>query len=134
VLLILFLRKICIRSNIEIVVGIENGGQYQAYKLQQIEKNKIINVEVNGKLIALISLYPSMVRAYDRILDAKKLDFEYISSSNKILDKQTGSEWNFDGLAINGQLKGKHLMRLPFDEGFWLEWVAFHPQTRLYSG
>jgi hypothetical protein len=117
----------------EIVVGLENGSQYQAYKLQQIESGKVINVEFNGKSIALISLHPSMVRAYDRVVDAKKLDFEYISSRNKILDKQTGSEWNFEGLAINGQMKGKHLTRLPFDEGFWFEWVAFHPNTGLYS-
>jgi hypothetical protein len=117
----------------EIIVGLENGGQYKAYKLQQIENNKVINDEVNGKSMALISLHTSMVRAYDRTVNAKKLDFEYFSTGNKVLDKQTGSEWNFDGLATNGELKGKHLTRLPYDEGFWFEWVAFHPQTRLYS-
>jgi hypothetical protein len=114
-------------------VGLENGGQYKAYKLQQIENNKVINDDVNGKSMALISLHTSMVRAYDRTVNAKKIDFEYFSTGNKVLDKQTGSEWNFDGLAINGELKGKHLTRLPSDEGFWFEWVAFHPQTRLYS-
>src|SRR5207249_5341399 len=119
----------------EIIVGLENERQYKAYKLQEIENKKVINDEVNNKsTIALFSLHPSMVRTYDRIVDAKKLDFEYISTSNKILDKQTGSEWNLDGLAINGQLKGKHLTRLPFDEGFWFEWVAFHPNTALYPG
>jgi hypothetical protein len=37
-------------------------------------------------------------------------------------------------VAINGLMKGKHLTRLPFEEGFWFEWAAFHPQTGLYSG
>ena len=56
------------------------------------------------------------------------------SGNYKIIDKQTKSEWNFEGRAINGQLKGKQLVRLPFDEGFWFEWVAFHPKTGLYTG
>jgi hypothetical protein len=29
-------------------------------------------------------------------------------------------------------LKGRQLSRLPFDEGFWFEWAAFHPETEIY--
>ena len=122
----------------EKIIGLDDsrGGagkeQYKAYKLQQIETQKVINDEINGKPVTLFSLHPAMVRAYDRIIvGGKVLEFE--SSNNKITDKQTGSEWNFDGEAVNGILKGKHLTRLPFDEGFWFEWVAFHPQTAIYS-
>jgi hypothetical protein len=123
----------------EKVVGLDNGGgtggQYKAYKLQRIETQKVINDEINGKPVTLFSLHPAMVRAYDRmIVGGKVLEFEYNNSNNKITDKQTGTEWNFDGEAVNGTLKGKHLTRLPFDEGFWFEWVAFHPQTALYPG
>ena len=115
----------------EKVVGLENRGQYKAYKLQQIENTKVVNDQVNGRSIALFSLYPSMVRAYHRVIDKQTLlEFQY--NNNKITDKQTGSEWNFEGVAVNGPLKGKHLTRLPFDEGFWFEWIAFHPQTSLY--
>jgi Protein of unknown function (DUF3179) len=118
------------------VAGFENGGQYKAYKVQQIENSKEINDQINGKSIVLFSLYPSMVRVYDRMVDGNKLEFQYNASNNnnKITDKQTGSEWNFEGIAISGQMKGKHLVRLPFDEGFWFEWVAFHPQTEIYPG
>jgi len=24
-------------------------------------------------------------------------------------------------------------LRLPFDEGYWFEWVAFHPGTKVYT-
>ena len=75
-----------------------------------------------------------MIRAYSPIINSKALDFQYNASTNKIIDKQTGSEWNFDGLAVNGQLKGKQLTRLPFDEGFWFSWSAFHTQTQIYTG
>lgn len=118
----------------EIIVGLENGGQIKAYKLQQIEDTKVINDVINGKSVALFSLHPFMVRVFDGTLAGQKLDFQYDKNSSKIIDKQTGSEWNFDGIATMGPMKGKHLTRLPFDEGFWFEWVAFHPETALYSG
>jgi hypothetical protein len=123
----------------EKIVGLDNTGeigkiQYKAYKLQQIETQKVINDDMGGKPVTLFSLYPAMVRVYDRMVieGGKILEFEYNNSNNKITDKQTGTEWNFDGQAVNGTLKGIHLTRLPFDEGFWFEWVAFHPKTALY--
>jgi hypothetical protein len=114
----------------EIVVGFENGGTYRAYKLQQIEHDHVINDEINGKPIALFSLHPFMARAYDRVVDGQTLKFRY--EYGRIID-QTGSVWNLDGEAVEGELKGKKLERLPFDEGFWFEWVTFHPETELYN-
>jgi hypothetical protein len=116
----------------EIVVGFENKGQYKVYKLQEIEDNKVINDQVNGKSITLFSSYPFMIRAYDPIAQGQTLEFTYNPKSKNFLDEQTGSEWNFEGKAISGQMKGKQLTRLPFDEGFWFEWVAFHPKTEIY--
>jgi hypothetical protein len=118
----------------EIIVGLENGGQYKAYKLQQIEDTKVINDEINGESIMLLSIHPAMVRVFDSIVNGQKLDFQYDKNSTTITDKQSGSEWNLEGIAIEGPMKGKHLSRLPFDEGFWFEWVAFHPETDVYTG
>jgi hypothetical protein len=70
----------------------------------------------------MFSLYRAMARAYNCIVAGKVLEFQYNANNNnnnnRIIDKQTGSEWNFEGIAVNGPLKGKHLTRLPFDEGF----------------
>ena len=118
----------------EIIVGLENGGQFKAYKLQQIQDTRVINDRIGDKSLALFSLYPFMVRVFDSTLDGQKLEFQYNKNSSKITDKETGSEWNFDGIGTAGPMKGKHLLRLPYDEGFWFEWVAFHPKTALYPG
>jgi Protein of unknown function (DUF3179) len=99
---------------------------------------------VNGKPIALFSSYPFMIRAYDPLVEGRGggeeeeqtivlLQFEYNTKDKSFIDKQTGSLWNFEGKAISGQMKGKQLTRLPFDEGFWFEWIAFHPKSALYS-
>jgi len=118
----------------EIVVGLDSGGQYKTYLLHQIESKKVINDKINNKPIALFSLYPRMVRLYNPLIEGQTLDFQYNASANKIIDRQTGSEWTFDGVGVSGQIKGKNLTRLPFDEGFWFEWAAFHPQTIIYPG
>jgi hypothetical protein len=118
----------------EIVIGFENEGQNQAYRLQDVEKMNVINDQVNTKPVALFSVNPFMTRAYNPILEGQiTLQFEYNAISNTFIDNQTRSQWNFDGKAIDGQMKGKQLTRLPFDEGFWFEWIAFHPKTELYN-
>ena len=118
----------------EIIFGFENEGQYKAYRLQDVEKLKVINDQVNTKPVALFSMNAFMTRSYNPILDGQTtLQFEYNAINNTFIDKQTRSQWNFDGKAIDGQMKGKQLIRLPFDQGFWFEWVAFHPKTELYN-
>jgi hypothetical protein len=117
----------------EIVIGLENKGQYKAFKLQEIEDKKVINNQVNGKPIVLFSLHPFMARVYDPVVNGQILEFNYNIKDKKFVDKQTNSIWNFDGKSISGQMKGKQLTRLSFDEGFWFEWVAFHPKTELYD-
>jgi hypothetical protein len=121
-------------SNLDKRLGLGNEGQYKAYILQQIESSNIINDKIGNKSIILFSLYPRLVRAYSPIIDGKKLDFQYNTSANKIMDKQSVSEWNFDGIAVNGQMKGTQVTRLPIDEGFWFSWASFHPQTKIYPG
>jgi hypothetical protein len=117
----------------EIVIGLENKGQYKAFKLQEIEDKKVINNQVNGKPIVLFSLHPFMARVYDPVVNGQILEFNYNIKDKKFVDKQTNSMWNFDGKSISGQMKGKQLTRLSSDEGFWFEWVAFHPKTELYE-
>ncbi len=113
----------------EIVVGLESSGTYRAYPIHRIEDSHVINDVINGETIMLISLHPFMVRAFDRTVDGQMLEFAY--DGDKIVD-QTGSVWNFEGEAIQGEMVGKQLVRLPFDEGYWFEWAAFHPETELY--
>jgi hypothetical protein len=67
------------------------------------------------------------------LVNGKTLVFQFNSNNNTITDKQTRSKWNFEGKSIKVQLKGEQLLSLLFDEGFWFEWAAFHPVTKIYS-
>ncbi len=117
----------------EIIVGLENRDWSKAYKLQDIEKLKVINDQFNNKSVTIFSFHPIMARLFDPLVNGQTLLFKYNFTNNTFTDKLTGSQWDFEGKSIEGPMKGKQLLRLPFDEGYWFEWVAFHPGTKVYS-
>ena len=97
--------------------------------LASLKEGKVDHV-INELEIALFSMYTGNSSAFDRNIDGQVLEFEF--SDNKIIDLQTSSEWSYDGIAISGELEGVEMNRLPFNPGFWFEWVAFHPDTEVY--
>jgi len=115
----------------EIILGFNIGEDYKAYQQSDVELEVVINDNFNGTPLLLTSFYEQNSRAFDRTVNEQVLDFEY--KNDKILDVQTGSEWNYDGLAVSGSLKDSQLQRLPFSPGFWFEWVAFHPHTEVFG-
>ena len=115
----------------EIILGFNEGEIYKAYKQSDIESKVVINDKINERNIALFSMYTGNSRAFDRSINGQVLEFEF--SDNKIIDLQTSSEWNYDGVSISGELSGTKLKRLPFSPGFWFEWIAFHPNTLVYE-
>jgi len=116
----------------EIILGFHEGLVFKAYKQQDVESSVVINDQVNNEPILLVSLYSGNARSFDRMVDGEILEFTY--KDNKIVDINTNSEWNYDGVAISGELEGTELERLAFNPGFWFEWIAFHPETQVYGG
>jgi hypothetical protein len=115
----------------EIIIGFNKNGIYKAYKQNDIESNVIINDSIGGTPVMLVSLFSENSRAFERVIDGDVFDFVY--EPGKILDVQTNSEWNYDGLAISGESKGLQLERMAIEPGFWFEWFAFHPETLVYG-
>ncbi|MFN4337082.1 MAG: DUF3179 domain-containing protein [Candidatus Nitrosocaldus sp.] len=116
----------------EIVIGLEHNGVYKAYQLSKIEEEHVINDDIASRPLLITSQYPFMTRVFDRTVDGQALEFEYKEDDGVITDRQTHSVWSFDGIAIEGEMVGKRLQRLPLDIGFWFTWVAFHPGSELY--
>lgn len=48
-------------------------------------------------------------------------------------DRETGSLWSPDGLALEGPLKGVRLERVPLWVGFWFYWARRHPDTAVWG-
>ena len=115
----------------EIIIGFNQDDTYKAYKQNDVESEILINDFIGDTSVILISLFSENSCAFERIVNGNTLDFVY--DDGKILDVQTNSEWNYDGLSVSGENDGMQLKRMPIKPGFWFEWVAFHPQTLVYD-
>ena len=57
----------------------------------------------------------------------------FIKEGDRIVDEQTGSEWNILGKAIDGPLAGESLTPIVHADHFWFSWAAFKPDTTVYQ-
>ena len=115
----------------EIILGFNEGDSYKAFRQEDVETSQIINDYIIETPILLISQFEQNSRAFDRTLNGEILEFDLIDG--KILDTQTKSVWDYDGLSLSGPMKGNQLTRISIHPGFWFEWVAFHPNTLIYG-
>ena len=115
-----------------ITYGLDINGQTKAYSEESIKRDKVINDELAGvNLLVVVEPETQAVRFFNRSINKQVLNFELNGSS--LLDKETGSEWNFDGEGLSGAMSGQKLERINPEFGFWFAWVAFHPETLLYN-
>ena len=115
----------------ELILGFHESDVYKAYKQDDVESAIVINDIFNNKPMMLVSLFSGDSRAFDRTVNDKVLTFDFVD--NVIIDLESKSKWNYDGVAISGSMEGIQLVRLPFNPGFWFQWVAFHPDTEVYE-
>jgi len=89
-----------------------------------------MNRSMDGSLISQSGKMLS-VAAFEASVDGQDLTFE--SKDGQIVDDKTGSRWNALGYAVSGELKGKRLQ--PTDGGvhFAFAWLAFQPDSDIYS-
>jgi len=75
------------------------------------------------------------VRAFERSLEGRKLEFFVKPNSTPLIlvDAETGSEWNFMGMATSGPLAGKQLTKISILNDYWFDWHAYNPQTTIYK-
>lgn len=68
---------------------------------------------------------------FNRTLDGQTLTFS--REGDYFVDAETGSQWNIAGKAVSGELAGAQLEQIVSADHFWFSWVAFRPDTLIYS-
>jgi hypothetical protein len=128
------------------VVTVELNGEAVAYPYEVLQEAHVVN-DVIGDAPVAVLWSPGTASALDagsvasgrdvgagvvfsRELDGQTLDFFH---DGKIIDEQTGSEWNVLGQATAGPLAGKQLTPIVGVNHFWFSWAAFRPNTRIYA-
>ena len=71
------------------------------------------------------------VAVFSRELDGDLMTFVF--DGERIVDEQTGSEWNILGRAVTGPKAGSGLTLVVSINHFWFSWAAFKPNTRVYQ-
>jgi hypothetical protein len=119
-----------------LIAGITVNGAAKAYPLDALMKQSLILDEVAGDAIfVVIGDDKRSVRAYERSVDGRKLEFflKPNSSSLTLVDAETGSEWDFTGKAIRGPLNGRQLKKVAVLNDYWFDWTTYHPNTKIYE-
>jgi hypothetical protein len=119
-----------------LVIGVNVNDGARAYPLDALLKQSPIVDELEHTPILLVlGDDKKSVRAFERALDGRKLEF-FVKpnvSPLRLIDAETGSEWDFSGEAVSGPAKGRHLNKIPVLNDYWFDWKTYNPRTTLYQ-
>lgn len=134
----------------ERVVAILAGDTQKAYPFSVLEKERVVNDEVEGlPIVVMWGLSdtadpldePELAQgqaigvgvAYERRVNGRLLTFG-AERDDAFVDNETGSLWNLLGQALEGPLKGQRLPPVVHGNHLWFAWAAFNPDGPVYEG
>jgi len=117
-----------------LIVGIVIDGKAKAYPFSAIEKQAPILDTLGGRdIVVVLAEDGRSVRAFERTVNGRRLEFLRKPESNELLDAETASTWDFTGTAVSGELAGSSLKRVTALKDYWFDWKTYNPETQLYS-
>jgi hypothetical protein len=118
------------------IVGITIGNSDKAYPLELLVKQSPVIDDIGGvPIVIIVGKDRKSVRAYERVVDDRKLEFFGKNDAPEfvLVDAETGTEWDFAGKGIKGQLQGKELKKVAILNDYWFDWKIYHPKTAVYD-
>jgi hypothetical protein len=118
------------------VLGVALGARARAYPFPSIRKGGPVNDVLGGVPIAVVvGDDHRSVRVFERSIDGRSLELLAKAGVTPLalVDVQTGSEWDFAGVAVRGPLAGRRLRRLVGSKQYWFDWKLQRPYTTLYA-
>lgn len=115
-----------------------------AYPFSFLEETPVVNDSVNSEDIVAFfdngtfSAFKSLsnehrvsgsVAVFSRTVGERSLTFE--ATDGGIIDAETGSAWNYAGVAVDGELTGTQLEPVIHANHFWFAWAVFKPATEI---
>jgi thiol-disulfide isomerase/thioredoxin len=128
------------------VLTIDRDGEAVAYPYEVLEDVRVVNDTVDGLPIVVLWA-PGTASALDTSSTAQGEDvgaattfkrelegeiLTFVLDGDRILDEQSGSEWNVLGQAVSGPREGQQLDAVVSINHFWFSWYAFKPDTRVW--
>ncbi len=112
-------------------------GKSKAYPISVIETRNLIVDTVGGvPVVIVLAGDGKSLRAFERRVEGRELEFfsrKAGDGKSVLVDSQTGSEWDFTGLATSGELSGRRLTPVYVLKEYWFDWKSYHQQTSVYQ-
>ena len=121
----------------ERVLGVRLQGAAKAYPFSTMGAQAVINDQIGGGDIVVVrdGEYDVAI-PYSREVDGRILTFEIEPRDVgffELRDLETGTLWNINGLAIDGELVGKRLTQIAAHKSMWFAWVTFWQNTDVWQ-
>ncbi len=110
-----------------LVVRVEE--EIRAYSVESLS-NGVFSDSLGGQEI-VVFVQNGAGAAYMPRIGGKSLSF--VAVDNGFQDEHSGTMWDFAGRAIEGDLAGSQLERLPSKTTFWFAIVAAEPEITIHS-
>ena len=93
----------------------------------------VMALAVLAIVLTPVFLIKRSVRAFERTIDGRRMEFFQKTDGFQLLDAETSSTWNFEGKATSGPLAGRELKKVFVLEDYWFDWRIYHPDTAVYD-
>jgi len=134
----------------ERILSIPEGKSHHLVPLTELADTAMVELELDGVPVAVFapgtatsalddasiadSRAVPVAAAFIARHDGMKLDFSRLEGSNsRLVDAQTGSQWNALGHAVEGKLKGARLEQIDSGVHFAFAWLAFDPDATVFT-
>ena len=119
----------------ELIAGVRVGDAAKAYALTALQRQSpVLDTLAGTPLLLVVGDDGRSVRAFERIVDGRELQLFARPGGPplRLVDAETGSEWNFTGEAVSGPLAGKKMKKVFVLLDYWFDWKAYNPETAIY--
>ena len=119
----------------DLVLALEGHIDAKAYPIKQLAKDPVVNDSFEQvPILVALSDDLSTAKIYDRRVDGRTLTFERSWFGGKLVDTETGTEWNLlTGQGINGSLSGQTLQPIPATYVLWYAWKTYRPDSAIHG-
>ena len=113
------------------VVGIQHDLNAKTYDWNLLAKDRIIQDSLpNLPLLLVLENDTASFHSFNRSINKESLVFE--KKGDTLIDLNTNSIWNLEGICVNGKFKGTNLEKIDSYQEFLHSWEFFHPKSVRY--
>ena len=114
------------------VIGLNINGQTKAYPLEALRKRQVVNDELGGQPLVMVTIGHLGSRAYERA-DLTFIMEEGGEAEAVILTDNEGNLWQVGEDALTRvDDPSDRLPRIPSHNAYWFGWYSFYPGTQVY--